>query len=120
MTSSSDQRTRPRGLHRPPSLGILPRFPMNRLRQCIVFVVLSSGILLAGCKGNCRKLSEKLCDCSANNTAKDQCLQRAAQEDGRVGPTPADDALCGQLLQVCDCHIIDTVQGKVNCGLARK
>jgi len=93
---------------------------MSRIRQCIVFLALFGSVLLAGCKGNCRKLSERLCDCAASTTAKDSCLQRAAAEDGRVGPTAADDARCGQLLQTCDCHTIDTVQGKINCGLARQ
>ena len=92
---------------------------MSRIHQCIVFLALW-GALLAGCKGNCRKLSERLCDCAASTSAKDSCLARAANEDGRVTTTPADDTLCSQLLQVCDCHTIDTQQGKVNCGLARK
>ncbi len=76
-------------------------------------------ISLSGCKGNCRKLSEKLCDCAPNSIAKDTCLQRAAQEDGRVSQTPADDALCNRLLQTCDCHSIITAEGKRACGLAR-
>ena len=93
---------------------------MSQIRQCIVFFALCSGFVLAGCKGNCRKLSEKLCDCAASAALKDSCLQRAASEDGRIGPTTTDDARCAQLLQVCDCHSIDTVQGKINCGLARQ
>jgi hypothetical protein len=93
---------------------------MSRIRQCMVVVAVVSSVVLGGCKGNCRKLSERLCDCAPNTTARDTCLQRAANEDGRVSPSPADDARCGQLLQVCDCHTTDTLQGKVNCGLARQ
>jgi hypothetical protein len=92
---------------------------MRRIRQCLLLGLILSAFFFAGCKGNCRKLSERLCDCAANNTLKDVCLQRVAQEDGRITATAADEAHCSDLLKTCDCHTINTVQGKVNCGLAR-
>jgi hypothetical protein len=93
---------------------------MRRLRPYLLLSLFLSAFVFAGCKGNCRKLAERLCDCAANNSLKDVCLQRAANEDSRVGTTPADEARCSDLLKVCDCHTTDTVQGKVNCGLARQ
>jgi hypothetical protein len=93
---------------------------MLRLRPYLLLSLLLSAFLFAGCKGNCRKLAERLCDCAANSTLKDVCLQRAANEDSRIGATSADEARCSTLLQTCDCHITNTVQGKVNCGLARQ
>jgi hypothetical protein len=93
---------------------------MRGIRPYLLLSLFLSAFLFAGCKGSCRKLAERLCDCATNNTLKDVCLQRAANEDGRIGATPADEARCSALLNTCDCHTIDTVRGKVNCGLARQ
>jgi len=73
----------------------------------------------AGCKGPCRQLAERLCTCLASTAAEDACLQNVANEDGRIGPTSQDNAVCAQLLYQCDCHTVNTVEGKVACGLAR-
>jgi hypothetical protein len=86
----------------------------------LVAVLLPLALLgLAGCKGNCRALSEKLCDCKLNSVDRTNCLQRAAQEEGRIGPTPEEEEVCGQLLETCECGTISTEQGKEACGLAR-
>ncbi|HEY8211562.1 MAG TPA: hypothetical protein VIG99_28965 [Myxococcaceae bacterium] len=76
-------------------------------------------LLLLGCKGSCRQLSEKLCDCQATTAARTSCLQRVASEESRIAPSSADEAVCSGLLDGCDCHQIDTPEGKVACGLAR-
>lgn len=72
-----------------------------------------------GCKGNCRKLSERLCDCQANSVLKDDCNRRAASEESRIGSKAPDEVLCASLLKTCDCHNVDTPDGKRACGLAR-
>ena len=74
---------------------------------------------LSSCKGNCRQLSEKLCDCFTNSAERETCLRRASSEEARVSPTADDEATCKTLLAGCDCHTIDTPEGKRNCGLAR-
>jgi hypothetical protein len=84
-----------------------------------VFVAAASSLLALGCKGNCRQLSEKLCDCQVTTVNKTACLQRVASEDDRIGPKAADEATCAKLLDSCDCHQIDTPEGKRACGLAR-
>ena len=76
-------------------------------------------VLGPACKGNCRNLAEKLCLCAANTIDKNTCLTTAATEQGRVGTTDADEAVCASLYDGCDCHTINTPQGKVACGLAR-
>jgi hypothetical protein len=93
---------------------------MRPIRPYLLLSLFLSAFFFAGCKGNCRKLSERLCDCAANSALKDVCLQRVGNEDSRIAATPADEARCSTLLQTCDCHTINTVQGKVNCGLARQ
>lgn len=77
-------------------------------------------LLLLGCKGACRQLSEKLCECQATTTAKTSCLQRVASEENRISPTSADNEVCARYLDGCDCHQVDTPEGKVACGLARE
>lgn len=88
------------------------------MRRALVLFALF-GLALTGCKGNCRQLSEKLCDCEINSAAKDACLQRVSSEDSRIGPTADQDATCSKFLDTCDCHLIDTTAGKEACGLAR-
>jgi hypothetical protein len=90
---------------------------MVRRLAFVAAVVLPLSLL--GCKGSCRQLSEKLCDCQVTTAAKTSCLQRVASEEGRIGPTSADEAVCQQFLSTCDCHRIDTPDGKRACGLAR-
>lgn len=98
--------------------GILRR-SMFRPSRIAFSVLLATTLALAGCKGNCRKLSERLCDCSANTFLRDDCNRRAANEESRIGPKPADEARCAALLKTCDCHTMDTPEGKRACGLAR-
>ena len=74
---------------------------------------------LPGCKSKCRQLTEKLCDCTTNSLDKQNCLTLASTRESSSPPTAADDARCEALLPGCDCHTIDTAEGKVACGLAR-
>ncbi|HVE83347.1 MAG TPA: hypothetical protein VND93_10890 [Myxococcales bacterium] len=88
----------------------------------LVFISAAALPLLAlslGCKGSCRQLSEKLCECQVTTSAKTACLQRASQEETRIAPKSEDEAVCSGLLSGCDCHQIDTPEGKRACGLAR-
>jgi len=89
------------------------------VRRLLFVGAAALALLVLGCKGNCRQLSEKLCDCQVTTAAKTACLQRVASEEGRIGPKAADEAVCQQFLQTCDCHQIDTPEGKRACGLAR-
>jgi hypothetical protein len=97
--------------------GILRR-SMFQPRLFVAFVC-ASALALTACKGNCQKLSERLCDCAANTYLRDDCNRRAANEQSRVGSKPADEQRCSELLKTCDCHTMDTAEGKVACGLAR-
>ena len=75
--------------------------------------------LLAGCKGPCRQLSEKLCECAENTYQREACLRRVSSESSRVQVTPQDEQRCEELLPGCDCHATDAAEGKRACGLAR-
>ena len=90
---------------------------MSRVALCVsVLCVLVFG---PACKGNCRQLAEKICSCSANTADLNACNQAAGTEQARVGTTPQDEAVCHDLLPGCDCHTINTTDGKQACGLAR-
>ena len=73
----------------------------------------------AGCKGKCRQLSEKLCDCTVNTVDKDSCLRTASSNESTRQVSADAEKTCASLLDKCDCRLIDTPQGKINCGLAR-
>ena len=93
------------------------RAPM--FRAALTLLMLAALPALTGCKGPCRQLSEKLCECSATSTEKTACLQRAASEESRIAVQPGDEVRCESLLESCDCRLIDTPEGKQRCGLAR-
>jgi len=84
-------------------------------------VLLSVAVLAlaAGCKGNCRQLAEKLCECKTNSTEKNSCLTAASQDESSYPPDAEQDQTCGALLEQCDCRLIDTPEGRVRCGLSR-
>jgi hypothetical protein len=91
------------------------------MRRFLVTAALLCSTLsgLAGCKGACRELSEKLCDCSLNSVERELCLQRAAEEERRVEPTAENEAVCEGLVERCDCTAIESPEGKAACGLSR-
>src|ERR1700716_895123 len=99
---------------------MLSRF-MLRCRTPTRLLLISIAVLaLAGCKGKCRQMSERLCDCAGSTFLKDDCRRRASSEESRIKPTAQDELRCTELLKVSDCHFADTEQGKFDCGLARK
>jgi len=79
----------------------------------------SLALFWAGCNGNCHNLAIMLCDCLVTTADQDACKQQISSQESRFGASSADNALCGQLLNQCDCHTVGTPQGKVACGLAR-
>ena len=87
--------------------------------RLLVLALAVSALALAGCKGKCRQLTEKLCECAVNTVDKQNCLTAASSREAAAAPTAADDARCEALLAGCDCHAIDTTKGKVACGLAK-
>lgn len=89
-------------------------------RYALWMSVLAVLVFGPGCKSSCRQLAEKLCACAGNTNELNSCNQAAANEQGRVGTTSADEVTCQALLPGCDCHTINTTAGKQACGLARQ
>ena len=91
--------------------------PFMRLSIVLILATLSLG--LTGCKSACRQLSERLCECALNSTDKSNCVARAGNAEGANPPTLDDEIFCKSHLSACDCRLIDTPRGKINCGLAK-
>lgn len=89
-------------------------------RSWLLFVMMMTVVVLPACKGNCRQLSEKLCDCAENSALRDRCKRDAAAAEGVNPPTADDEAFCKAKLDSCDCRLVDTEAGKIACGLARE
>jgi len=90
---------------------------MSRIALCVsVLAVLVFG---PGCKGSCQQLGQKLCACAGNTSELNACNQAVSTEHARVGTTQEQEAVCQSLLAGCDCHTINTTEGKQACGIAR-
>ncbi len=101
------------------------------MRRSAAFAVLFLALLgLSGCKGACRELSEKLCDCSTNSVQRELCIRRAANDEARVEPTAEQEAVCEARLEDCNCDALRPGQvgvdeeaidqAKIACGLANE
>ncbi|MFO0597892.1 MAG: hypothetical protein U0228_21500 [Myxococcaceae bacterium] len=91
------------------------------MRSPLFIVVAALALVLAGtgCKTSCRRLSEKLCDCTTSTTEKTSCLQVAAnKESTAIVVSQEDQDRCEALIDSCDCRLVDTPAGKARCGWA--
>lgn len=91
---------------------------MRLLPTLSLLIAVSAGALV-GCKGSCRQLAEKLCDCAVSTIEREACLTHAQSLESQNPPTDEDNRACAELVDQCDCHQIDTAEGKQRCGLAR-
>jgi hypothetical protein len=81
-----------------------------------VFILLCA-FVVTGCKSQCRVLSEKRCDCTLTTSDKTACLTDVASREANNPPTDEDDETCKALIDGCDCHLLDTPEGKKACGI---
>lgn len=97
------------------------------MRRPAAIALLSFALLgLSGCKGACRELSERICDCSTTTSLeREVCVRRAINDEAVVEPTAEDEAFCESKIDSCDCSQdeknvdLNTSEGKLACGLAR-
>ena len=83
-------------------------------------LLLSAALACASaCTDPCLELAQKICDCQPTSALRDSCRQSASTEKGRINITSQDDQACSALVDGCDCHLLDTPEGKVKCGQAR-
>lgn len=91
---------------------------MLSLRTLPLLIAVAASALV-GCKSHCRQLAEKLCDCSVSTVDREACLQDVQTREGNATVEATDDQKCADLLEQCDCHTVETAEGKIACGLAR-
>ena len=77
------------------------------------------GLFLAGCSSPCVKLAGKICDCQATQVDRDNCNANVSARAGAIEISDTDQATCDALIDKCECHELNTPEGKRNCGLAR-
>lgn len=107
---------------------------MRRLlaKTPLLLSVLGLTLYLGGCdlvKSPCRRLSEQICDCSANTIDRENCLTEVSRRESGVDLTDADNDRCRALIPQCDCNALDETRpgatpesiaaAKRACGLAR-
>ncbi len=94
---------------------------LMQIKRVVQIIAVASVALLgaAGCKGSCRQLAEKICECEPNTVDREQCIQTVSQRSAAATVTDQDAATCEALLEQCDCNTIDTAEGKRACGMAR-
>ncbi len=90
------------------------------MKKLLVVLAIAFVTGLLGCKGACRQLSERQCDCQSSSFERNTCLQNAAAREESVRPTADDNQRCAELVEQCDCRLIDTPEGKQKCGFARR
>jgi hypothetical protein len=84
-----------------------------------LLIALAAAVAFCACTSPCLQLAGKICDCQSTSTLRDTCNQQANDTKSQVSVTGDDDVRCQKLLTSCDCHALDTEQGKIECGLAR-
>ena len=89
-------------------------------------LILLAALFFASCKGPCRQLAERLCDCEPNTPSKESCLQRVQVSASLHEPTAEDEQTCEALLPRCQCRQLDSedpaerAEAKKACGMARE
>jgi hypothetical protein len=92
---------------------------MVRAMKRGIFLCLLVLSVLSGCKSSCVELAGKICDCQPTQTDRDQCNTAESSRASSIDPTAEEEATCAALVKTCQCHELNTANGKVACGLAR-
>ena len=95
---------------------------MKRLPAVVAASLLC--LLASGCKNKCLELAQMICECQPTTTERDTCNQQASDQGSKVQVSPTDEQRCADLMSApppnnCDCHALDTPEGKLRCGMAR-
>jgi len=84
-----------------------------RLAGCVLTLSLA-----AGCGNPCRDLASKICSCLPDDGTRAACNTRARQQESNFAVRKEDEQICQQKLDSCDCTMLNTPEGRVNCGVA--
>ena len=89
------------------------------LRAAFVVALLFGAGALSGCGNACLSLAQQICQCLPEDGTRAACNQRAKEGGNGFSVRPADETYCQQKLDenACDCHNLNTTEGKLACGL---
>lgn len=81
----------------------------------------------AGCASPCMQIQTLLCECRFQTSdERRSCEQSAEAQEKLDPPTAAELTACDSLIPSCeqvlsggDCQVLETVEGKRACGLAK-
>ena len=95
------------------------------MRPVLALAILAA---LAACGSPCQDLGDRICGCRAPGVERDQCNTAVKNQlsSGVQTPGKSDETHCQELLKTCPdpgndpamCDWLNTVPGKVACGLA--
>ena len=103
-----------------------------RTALAVAGVVLAASLAAAGCTNPCQELGDRICNCLPVGSARNSCQNDVKNRVNAARPSSAQTSYCSGLLDTCPdpgttwtasapppaCAMLDTCQGKVNCGLA--
>ncbi len=98
----------------------------------LVGVAAAAALAAAGCASPCQELGDRVCLCQPQGSARTQCDTDVKNRVGEAGATSAQQSFCSSKLDTCPtpptswsasapppvCALLNTCQGKINCGLA--
>jgi hypothetical protein len=98
---------------------------MRSLRASVLFLA-AMALAQAGCSDPCRDLGDRICDCQPEGSVRTACKNDVKIRINAAKPSGDDDNFCSAKLDTCPdpgsavgvCDLLNTCQGKVNCGLA--
>jgi len=103
-----------------------------RTLLALVGVAAAGSLAAAGCASPCQELGDRICLCQPEGTLRTQCDNDVKNRVGAAGASSAQQSYCSAKLDTCPtpptswttaappavCSLLNTCQGKVNCGLA--
>jgi len=93
---------------------------------------LAMSLAAAGCSSPCQDLGDRVCNCQPAGATQTACRTDVKNRINAAHPSGDEQSYCSNLLKTCpeppsnwtasspppQCALLDTCQGKVNCGLA--
>ncbi|HTP50595.1 MAG TPA: hypothetical protein VMK42_07855 [Anaeromyxobacteraceae bacterium] len=86
----------------------------------------------SGCTNSCQELGDRICNCQPVGAPQTACQTDVRNRISAANPNSGQLSYCSNLLKTCpeppanwnassppvECALLETCQGKVNCGLA--
>jgi len=93
---------------------------MKRLAPLLLYAGMLTIPLVAGCGNACLKLADQICSCQPDDNSRQNCQQRAREQEAIFSVRREDEDRCQRALDsnACDCQKLITPEGREQCGIA--